>query len=102
MIKKWEGEKEKKAYEDDQKILRDYLAIDRTKLANIRNLLASIRTSLYLVVSAVAILNIESLENWYWATIPLFLLSIIILIAGLVVFFRIHKKILTAYKDEAK
>lgn len=101
MIKQWEGAKEKQAYEEN-KILRDYLAIDRTRLANIRNLMASIRTSLYLVVSAVAILNIEFLQGWYWATIPLFALSIIILVSGLVIFFKIRHKIQTAYKEERK
>jgi putative membrane protein len=101
MIKQWEGSKEKQAYEND-KILRDYLAIDRTRLANIRNLMASIRTSLYLVVSAVAILNIETLKGWYWATIPLFALSIVILISGLVIFFKIRHKIQTAYQEERK
>ncbi len=94
---KWKEEAEENAFQASDKILRDYLAIDRTRLANIRNLLASIRTSLYLIVSAVAVLNVEILNEWNWIAIPLVILSVIILISGLVIFFQIRSKIQSAY-----
>ena len=47
----------------DDLILRDRLAIVRTKLANERTLFSYIRTSLYLLTAGVGILEIESIEN---------------------------------------
>jgi putative membrane protein len=43
---------------NEEKILRDYLALDRTKLANERTLLAYLRTVIGLVASAIGIIEI--------------------------------------------
>ena len=44
-------------------ILRDILALERTRLANERTLLTYGRTSLYLVLGGVALLKVEQFEN---------------------------------------
>lgn len=44
-------------------ILRDYLALERTRLANERTLFSYIRTSLYLLTVGVGIFQIESIEH---------------------------------------
>jgi putative membrane protein len=51
---------------NEEKILRDYLALDRTKLANERTLLAYLRTVIGLVASAVGLIEIVSAS---WANI---------------------------------
>ena len=38
-------------FKNEELILRDYLAIERTKLANVRTLFSYIRTSLYLLTA---------------------------------------------------
>jgi putative membrane protein len=43
----------------DEIILRDYLALERTKLANERTLLSYIRSSLYLMLGGIAIIQLE-------------------------------------------
>jgi putative membrane protein len=43
---------------NEEKILRDYLALDRTKLANERTLLAYMRTVIGLVASAIGLIEI--------------------------------------------
>ena len=47
-------------------ILRDYLALERTKLANERTLLAFTRTSLYMILGGIAFLQLEDLKMISW------------------------------------
>lgn len=44
-------------------ILRDYLALERTKLANERTLFSYIRTSLYLLTVGIGIFEIKSISH---------------------------------------
>ncbi|MEP3390105.1 MAG: DUF202 domain-containing protein [Reichenbachiella sp.] len=81
-------------------ILRDYLAVDRTKLANLRTLLAFVRTSLYLVVSGLAILKVKELYQLIPIAYLLIGSSLIALAAGLTSYFRFRRKIGTQYKDK--
>ncbi len=61
-------------------ILRDYLALERTKLANERTLFSYIRTSLYLLTAGIGILQIESISRLDW-------LGWICIISGIFLFF---------------
>lgn len=47
----------------DEIILRDYLALERTKLANERTLLSYIRSSLYLLLGGIAIIQLNGFES---------------------------------------
>jgi putative membrane protein len=51
---------------NEEKILRDYLALDRTRLANERTFLAYLRTVIGLVASAIGLIEIVSAG---WANI---------------------------------
>jgi putative membrane protein len=51
---------------NEEKILRDYLALDRTKLANERTFLAYLRTVIGLVASAIGLIEIVTAS---WANI---------------------------------
>ena len=48
---------------DKELILRDYLALERTRLANERTLFSYIRTSLYLLTAGIGIFQIESISR---------------------------------------
>lgn len=61
-------------------ILRDTLALERTKLANERTLFSYIRTSLYLLTVGIGIIEIESIRN-------LIVISYICLLSGIILFF---------------
>jgi len=50
-------------FKNEELILRDYLAIERTKLANVRTLFSYIRTSLYLLTAGIGIFQIESISR---------------------------------------
>jgi len=86
--------------EEKKMILRDYLAIDRTKLANQRTLLSYMRTSLYLVVSALALFNVKFLEEINYMGYFLLGLSILTFIFGIFNYRKFTKKIDKAYQNE--
>lgn len=65
---------------DKELILRDHLAIERTKLANERTLFSYIRTSLYLLTAGIGILQFDSISRLYW-------LAWICMAAGVILFF---------------
>ncbi len=53
-------------FENNELILRDELAIDRTLLANERTLLAYLRSAVALVIAGVSIVHFSQ-EGWFWA-----------------------------------
>lgn len=81
-------------------ILRDHLAMERTKLANERTLLSYLRTSLYLVLGGIAFLgmkNLEELRNLGYFSLGL---SVVLLIIGLVRFYQLKKHLKSMYKSD--
>lgn len=48
---------------EDDIILRDYLALERTKMANERTLLSYIRSSLYLLLGGIGLIQLEGFES---------------------------------------
>ncbi|GGZ15173.1 hypothetical protein GCM10007049_04030 [Echinicola pacifica] len=78
---------------ENELIVRDYLARQRTKLANDRTLLSYIRTSLYFLVSGTALVKVEDLQNIKSLGYISFGISIVFLFVGITNFFRIKRKI---------
>ncbi len=80
-------------FKDKDLILRDYLAIERTRLANVRTLFAYIRTSLYLLTAGIGILQIDSisqLDGLAWVCI---IAGIILFFFGFVHFLKIKRQL---------
>ncbi|MFK8101559.1 MAG: DUF202 domain-containing protein [Saprospiraceae bacterium] len=73
--------------------IKDILAVDRTKLANQRTLLAYIRTSFYFIGLGLTILGIESFEKLKFLAVPLFIISPIIILVGIISYYQERKKI---------
>ena len=79
-------------------ILRDHLALERTKLANERTLLSYIRTSLYLVLAGIAFLGMKDLveiKNLEYFSISL---SIVVLVIGVIRFMQLKKHLKKIYE----
>lgn len=79
-------------------ILRDLLALERTKLANERTLFSYIRTSLYLLTAGIGILQIDSisrLDGLAWICI---VSGILLFFAGFIRFRRM-KMYLKSYEQ---
>lgn len=73
--------------------LNDYLALERTRLANERTLFSYIRTALYITLGGIAFLQMEDFKNIKWLTPVCFVLSITILIAGVLKYLSMKKKL---------
>jgi putative membrane protein len=83
-------------------ILRDYLALERTRLANERTLLAYSRTSLYMLLGGIAFLQLEEFRRIQWVGYIALLLSIILVIIGIFRYFQIKSRLVHYYEWDKK
>lgn len=74
-------------------VLREYLAIERTKLANETTLLAYIRTGLYFLVAGSTLGQIISTDFWQIAGTPLIVIGLLIMMFGVIRYLRLKKAI---------
>jgi putative membrane protein len=74
-------------------VLREYLAIERTKLANETTLLAYIRTGLYFLVAGSTLGQVIQTPFWRIAGPPLIVTGMLIMAAGVLRFRRVRKAI---------
>ena len=90
-------------FENNEKlILRDHLALERTKLANERTLFSYIRTSLYLLTAGIGIFQIENisrLDGLAWVCI---ICGIFIFILGFVRFMQMRRHLKSYIKTSSK
>lgn len=74
-------------------VLREYLAIERTRLANERTLLTYIRTGLYFLVAGSTLGHLIDTPFWNMMGLPLVLIGVAIPLLGVVRFLRVGRKI---------
>ncbi|MBN2400977.1 MAG: DUF202 domain-containing protein [Spirochaetes bacterium] len=85
-------------YSNEQLILRDYLALERTRLANERTLLAYLRTSLYMLLGGIAFLQLQDFIQMRWIGYLAIGLSIISVLIGIFRYIQIKKRLEKYYK----
>ncbi len=78
-------------------ILRDHLAMERTKLANERTLLSYVRTSLYLFLGGIGILGLKDFEDLKILGYISLTFSLTTLIIGFLRFFQLKKHLRKVY-----
>lgn len=69
-------------------ILRERLALQRTRLANQSTFLSFLRTSMYFLIAGLSINNLLQVENGVIFQIILFSISILLFILGIINYFR--------------
>ena len=79
-------------------ILRDHLALQRTRLANERTLLSYLRTSLYLLLGGIAFLQLQGFDTIKWIGYLSLSLSFLILVIGFFRFFNLKKRLNKYYE----
>jgi len=77
-------------------ILRDHLALERTKLANERTLLSYVRTSLYLLLGGIAFLGMGDLQKVGYVSLGL---SALLVIIGIYRFRQLSKHLKRMYGE---
>lgn len=86
-------------YENKEEIiLRDHLAVERTKLANERTLLSYIRTSLYLVLGGIAFLGMKDLEEIRNLGFLSLAISAVLLVIGIVRYLQLKRHLKRMYE----
>ena len=80
-------------------ILRDYLALERTRLANERTLFSYIRTALYLILGGIAFMEMDDFEAIKWLAPICFIMSVVILVTGIVKYLLMKKKLKKFYSN---
>ena len=83
----------------DEIILRDYLAMERTKLANERTLLAYIRSSLYLLLGGIGLLQLKDFENIHFLGYVSLSLTVTFLLVGIYRYHRLRKRLDDYYQQ---
>ena len=78
-------------------IVRDWLAIDRTRMANERTFLAYLRTFIVLLSSGVAILRVDALQEMIELGIFLLAIAPVVFIIGLARFLYVRRHIKKYY-----
>jgi putative membrane protein len=79
-------------------VLRDHLAMERTKLANERTLLSYLRTSLYLILGGIAFLGMQDLKEIRILGYFSLSLSIIVLVVGITRFSQLKRHLRKLYE----
>ena len=82
---------------DEQIILRDYLAIERTRLANERTFLSYIRSSLYLLLASIAFFQLIDFPNFEYLAIISLVFSIVFFVVGIYRFVLLKKSLKRLY-----
>lgn len=83
-------------------ILRDHLAMERTKLANERTLLSYIRSSLYLLLGGIAFLGMKDFEEIRFMGYLSLFLSVMLLVIGIVRFMQLKNQLKKLYEPLVK
>lgn len=81
-------------------ILRDFLALERTRLANERTLLAYLRTSLYMVLGGIAFLQLSEFDNIRWLGFVAIGLSAVFVVTGIMRFYLLKRSMREYYKND--
>lgn len=86
---------QKKTFYDNSSelILRDHLAIERTRLANERTLLSYIRTSLYLMTAGFGLTEIDFFQYWEVLGYAALGVGIAILAIGIWRFLEVNRRL---------
>lgn len=82
----------------DKLILRDHLALERTRLANERTFMAYIRSALYLLIGGLALLQLQGHGDLAWVGITALVLAAAFILVGVLRFLKLKQQ-LSSYYD---
>ena len=74
-------------------ILRDHLALERTRLSNERTLMSYIRSSLYLLIGGIALIQIEGYGDLLYVGYLALLLCVLFVVVGFFRFMRLRDQL---------
>ncbi len=87
-------------YNNEELILRDYLALERTRLANERTLLSYSRTSLYMLLGGIAFLQLQDFTEIMWIGYLAIGISVVLIVIGVLRYLQIEKRLKRYYEQK--
>ncbi len=81
----------------EQLILRDHLALVRTRLANERTLLSYLRSGLYLLLGGIALVQVEGFSRIHWMGFLAMGLSMVFTAFGIYRFISLRRQLRKYY-----
>ena len=87
---------------EEDLILRDHLALLRTRLANERTLMSYIRSALYLLLGGIALLKLKDYQELRLVGYLALVLCIALLVIGSYRFVRLRKHLTRYYADHVR
>lgn len=76
-----------------EKLIREHLALERTKLANERTLLSYIRASLYLLIGGLALIQLREYERINWIGYLALVFCVVFIIFGVMRYVMLNRKL---------
>lgn len=77
----------------DEELIREHLALERTKLANERTLLSYIRASLYLLIGGIALLQVKEYPNLHWIGYASLFICVLFIFVGISRYLVLDRKL---------
>ncbi|MDT0689168.1 DUF202 domain-containing protein [Salegentibacter sp. F188] len=77
----------------DEKLIREHLALERTKLANERTVLSYIRASLYLLIGGLALLQIKEYDHVKWLGYLSLFICVLFITVGIWRYIALNRKL---------
>ncbi|MAM19482.1 MAG: DUF202 domain-containing protein [Bacteroidota bacterium] len=86
----------------DEKLIREHLALERTKLANERTVLSYIKASLYLLIGGIALLQVKDYQgiSTVWVGYLSLFFCVLFLIVGISRYIALERKLNKLLKPE--
>lgn len=85
--------------QNNEQILREKLAIERTRLANDRTLLAFIRTSLYFAIAGISVNSLLVLSFGWILEIGFIVVSVLLMIIGFLRYRKVKVNLLESRRQ---
>jgi putative membrane protein len=84
----------------DETLIREHLALERTKLANERTILSYIRASLYLLIGGLALLQIKEYEHIKWLGYLSLFICVAFIGIGIIRYIALNRKLKKLLRPE--
>ncbi len=82
----------------DKLILRDHLALERTRLANERTFMAYIRSALYLLIGGLALFQLQGHGDLEWVGFLSLVLAVFFALIGILRFHKLKRQLSSYYE----
>ncbi len=84
----------------DEKLIREHLALERTKLANERTVLSYIRASLYLLIGGLALIQIKEYDHIKWVGYLSLFICVLFISIGIARYIILDRKLSNLLQPE--